>query len=80
MHYPNLDRDPFSSTRGVQSSPPRDPNILTPPRDPNKLKQYFAARFEVLCALEELHKSGESTVGDAESETPGNEQAESPSS
>ena len=46
--------------------------MLTPPRDPKKLKEYFTARFEVLCALEELHKSGELTVSDAESETPGN--------
>jgi hypothetical protein len=50
----------------------------TPPRDPNKLKQYFAARFDVLRALEELHKSVESGVGNAGSETLGNKQAESP--
>ena len=77
MHYPNLDRDPFGSTKGLQSSPPHDPNMLTPPRDPNKLKQYFAARFEALCALEELHKCVESAVGNAEGETLCNKQAES---
>jgi len=77
MHYPNLDRNPFSSTKGLQNSPPHNPNMLTPPSDPNKLKQYFAARFEALYTLEELHKCVESAVGNAKGETRCNKQAES---
>ena len=40
----------------LTEQPPYDPNMLTQPRDPSKLKQYFAAGFEVLCALRSFTK------------------------
>ncbi|KAJ5461029.1 uncharacterized protein N7458_002581 [Penicillium daleae] len=66
MHYPQLDRKTFNDIKGLHS----------PPHDPNRLKEYFAARFKLLCTLENLHKTVESAFSNTEDETPSNSQAE----
>ena len=68
MHYtnPKLVRKTLDDMKGTCS----------PPRDPNRLKEYFAARFKLLCTLENLHKTVESAFDSTHGETRSNSQVE----